>query len=323
VNFVIDELRERLPPEMLLSEREAWADRRDAPPREPAENLRRPGAGLRGADRSALGAIPCTRLAPLVARAGGDAMFPRLAQHDAHAPRLLSALDIDPAPWLRDRASVFGVLARTAVFRRRALDFFQRRPCATGLVLGAGLSHYHQWLDNGRNLWIDADLPEVTALRQRWLPVARGDGAQRLNVNLDVTTPGWWQRLALPSGRHAPPLLAIVEGLVTGLQPAQVHSLLRAFDEFAPPGTRLLLDSLCWLAVDRRTRRRGAGDAGANVTFGLRRPGELIEPHRRLRLDEVHPVMGPGGSLQAVLEPAFRFFTGVPYYAVYELGVDA
>lgn len=303
MNFAIEDPRDRLPPEMPFSEQEAFEEAGEAARRLPP--------------------VPSTLAIPLAARALGDAMFPRWAQGDAHAPRLLESLGVDAAPYRRDRASVFGVLARTAIFRRRAADFFGRHPHATGVVLGAGLSHYHQWLDTGRNLWLDADLPEVTALRQRWLPADAAAPPRRLNVNVDVTVQGWWGSLALPTGSHALPVLSIVEGLLMYLQPAQVRSLLHTFGECAPPGTRLLLDSLCWLAVGAEKRHPSVRHTDARFTYGLRQPGELAAAHPRLRLDAVHAVMEPYGMPYSLLGPAFKFVTGVPFYAVYELGVDA
>ncbi len=279
------------------------------------------GAGAPEAPAS-LSAVPSTLAIPLAARAHGDAMFPAHAQHDRHALRLLQALGVDAAPYLADRPSIFGMLARTAVFRRCASEFFEHTPGATGVVLGAGLSHYHQWLDNGRNAWIDVDLPEVTALRDRWLPVDPGAAGRRVNASADLTSAGWWEASGLPSGDHAPLLLAIAEGLVMYLEPEQVRRLLQTFGEQAAPGTRLLVDSFCWLAIGREKRHPSVRHTAARFRFGLRRPDELTRPHPRLHLRAVHPVMEAYGPPYSLLWPAFRWFTGVPFYAVYELGVD-
>ena len=65
-----------------------------------------------------LDGIPSTLLIPLVARAFGDEIFPGFAVGDAHAAQALALLEVDVAPFLRDKASVFGVLSRTRLFRQ-------------------------------------------------------------------------------------------------------------------------------------------------------------------------------------------------------------
>ncbi|KNZ33062.1 MAG: hypothetical protein AD742_08320 [Methylibium sp. NZG] len=271
-----------------------------------------------------LGPVASTLLIPLAARAHGDALFPRQALGDASARRVLRALRTDVSVYLRDRVSVYGVLARSHVFRGLAQRFFERSPCATGVSLGAGLGHYFQWLDRGTNRWIDADLPEVTALRERLLP---GIDEGRMNLACDLTQPGWWQRLGLPSrqtaGPHEPPVLLVCEGVLMYLEPAQVQAVLREFGHHAPPGSRLLLDTLCWLAVGRAQKHPSVRHTNAQFRWGLRHWAELTAPHPRLRLNGMHQVMEGYGWPYNLMGPAFRLAFGVPFYAIANIGVDA
>lgn len=297
------DILEPLPPDMLLSELESERERDSV-----------------AADFSALDAVASTLSIPLAARAHGDAMFPRRAIGDAAARQVLQTLRADVTRYLVDRSSVYGVLARTAIFRDRAREFFERNPSSIGVSLGAGLGHYFQWLARGTNRWIDADLPAVTALRERLLP---GNGEARLNVAIDLAQPGWWQRLALPSGLHEPPVLLLCEGVLMYLEPAQVQAVLREVGARAPPGSRLLLDALCWLAVGRARRHPSVRHTNAQFRWGPRHWRELTAPHPRLRLDDEHRVMGGYGWPYNVIDPCFRFACGVPFYAVAEIGVDA
>ncbi len=245
---------------------------------------------------------------PLAARARGAPLFARRAARlmppDAAAERVLAALAIDAAPLLRRRAAVFAALARATVLRRRAADFLAPRPRSIGVVLGAGLSS--AYLHRGGALWLDADAPAVMAWRRR-LPV-EATTPRVLEAAVDLDRPGWWQALALPRGRHDPPLLAVGEGLLARLDAARRESLLWAFGEFAPPGTRLLLDA--------------AGGPGAGAR-GLRHPLELTAPHPRLRLDAVYPVFELRSLAHALGGTLWRATAGRRWHAVYELGVDA
>ncbi|MFS2055251.1 class I SAM-dependent methyltransferase, partial [Variovorax sp. CT11-76] len=129
---------------------------------------------------SGLSAVPSTLRIPLAARAFGDAMFPRLAIGDASAARLLATLEDQAPPLPRDRATVYGVLARTRCFRALARDFLQAHAGGHVVNLGCGLSHYFQWLDDGRSRMTDADLPEVLAVRRALM--ADDASAQGLDV---------------------------------------------------------------------------------------------------------------------------------------------
>lgn len=262
------------------------------------------------------GDVPMALLQPLVARATGDAVFPQLAAHDAHAARLLARLGVDAAGLRVGRSALYGELARTRILRNRAAAFLDRHPRALGVSLGAGLSHVFQWLDRGANTWVDADRPEVHTLRQRLLPPH--PGGRRLNAACDLSVAGWWQRLGLPSGTYELPLVVLFDGVALDLAAAQTLAVLREIGEQAPPGTRLLIDAPGRWAV-RHTRGRTPGPLhGRPLT-----PQALAAAHPRLRVDAVHPVMTGCGLRFRLAEPLHKIVFGLPLHAVLELGVDA
>ncbi|WP_119155169.1 class I SAM-dependent methyltransferase [Caldimonas tepidiphila] len=263
-----------------------------------------------------LSAVPSTLAIPLAARAWGGRRFPALDVHDGHAADALALLGDDGRRWLDDEVTVFGVLVRTALFREQARAFFARHPQGLGVSLGCGLADYFQWLDNGRNHWIDADLPEVVALRSRLaLPECR----RRRCRPVDLTDCDWWDRLGLASGPGAPPVLLICEGVLMYLQPEQVQALLRCFGERAPEGSQLVLDAMSWLAPGHAELNPSVRQTGAQFTWGLSRLAELTEPHPRLRLGWQYSVMEDYGFPYAQLGPLFRWFWGVPLYALYRI----
>lgn len=194
----------------------------------------------------ALEPVQSTLIIPLVARALGDRLFPNMAISDCHARAALTGLKVDPQDYLNDRLSVYGVLARTHILRELAQDFFNHHPRGWAVNLGCGLSSYFQWLDRGRNQWLDADLPPVIALRERLLP---GQGQHHRHASVDLRQPRWWQELGLPEGPKAPPVLVMLEGVLMYLQPDQVLSVMHEFSHHAPVGSELIFDSLSWMAV--------------------------------------------------------------------------
>jgi O-methyltransferase involved in polyketide biosynthesis len=263
-----------------------------------------------------LSAVPSTLRIPLAARALGDALFPEVAVGDADAARILAAIGDDGSAWLGDRASVYGVLARTRRFRELAGRFLAATPDGHVANLGCGLSNYIQWLDNGRMRMTDADLPETLAVRRGLLQPASPRHVVR---EFDLTAPDWWDRLGLPASRDEPPVFVQVEGVFMYLEPALAHAVLRRFGERAPAGSSLVFDVMCWLAAGRARYHPSVGRTGAEFRWGPRRMAELTEDSPRLQLAATHSIMDGYGLPYLAMDAGFRFFCGVPLYAIYEL----
>ena len=266
-----------------------------------------------------LNAVPSTLLIPLAARALGDAMFPAKAVHDVYAAQALRSLDTDVSLFLDDRISVYGVLSRTRIFCDLARHFFSRFPNALGVNLGCGLSHYFQWLDQHTNHWLDADLPQVMALRKQLLPA----GGKRLrHAEVDISQPGWWARLKLPRQRDGVPVLLICEGVLMYLEPAQVQSVLREFGENAPAGSELLCDTLCWMAVGCAALHPSVRHTQAQFRWGPRRLADFTAPHPRLVVRSEHAVTEGYDFSLSLIEASFRALYGVQMYGITRLEVS-
>ncbi|MDP9894429.1 O-methyltransferase involved in polyketide biosynthesis [Variovorax boronicumulans] len=263
-----------------------------------------------------LSAVPSTLRIPLAARASGDAIFPQVAVRDAYAADILEKIRDDGHALPEDRATIYGILARTRRFRSLAQDFLKRHPGARVVNMGCGLSHYFQWLDDDKSHMTDADLPEVLALRRELIPETHPRHDVR---ELDLTSPDWWEQLGLPKKRKAQPVFLFTEGVLMYLKPETVQAVLATFGERAPPGSVLAFDAMCWIATGRARNHPSVRPTGAEFLWGLRRPADLTEPHPRLRLDGTYRVMEGLGLAYTVLGPMFRMVFGMPLYAVYAL----
>jgi len=261
-------------------------------------------------------AISDTLRIPLAARALGATLFPRMAVGDARAREALARLGDDGRLWLEDRHSVYGVLSRTRIFRGIAAAYLARDPAGHVVNLGCGLSHYFQWLDNGRAHMTDADLPDVVAQRRELLGPP---GDRNTLAGVDLCEPGWWDRLELPPTRTGAPVCLMSEGVLMYLQPAVVEAVLAEFGDRAPAGSVFAFDAMCWLAAGRARRHPSVRHTGAEFAWGPRRIADVTRPHSRLRLAAAHKVMEGYGLPYSLFGPAFRFVLGVPFYALYEL----
>ena len=265
-----------------------------------------------------LHAVPSTLLIPLAARAHGARLFPWLACADAEAERLLDCLGADVRSLMDDAPTVLNILWRTRLLKAAGWAFFRAHPDSLGASLGCGLSHHFQWLDNGHNAWIDADLPEVMDLRARLLPV---QDLRRSNAFIDLTEPGWWQRLGLPSGPAHKPVFVLCEGVLMYLSPAQVQAVLAEFAEQAPPGSQMMLDTMSQVGRGMARLHPTVGPTGAQFLWCPASADELTRPHPRLRLLQTRSVSECYGWLGAVTEACWMPVTGTPMYAMVTLSV--
>lgn len=123
----------------------------------------------------------------LAVRALGDELFPDVAVSDACARDTLARLGDDGRLWLKHLPTVYGILARTCVFRALAQGSLRAYTSGHIVNLGCGFSHYFQWLDNGQTPMTDADLPVVVALHRKLL----GRSAERHSlIDLDLCLHG-------------------------------------------------------------------------------------------------------------------------------------
>ncbi len=265
-----------------------------------------------------LPAVPSTLLIPLAARAAGHRQFPWLNCHDTHADDLLHCLGVDPGRYMIDAPTVINILWRTREIKAIGQAFFQQWPNALGVNLGCGLSSHFQWLDNGRNGWIDADLPEVHALREALLPPRT---PRCCNTIVDLRTADWWTSLALPPRSAQTPVLVVCEGVLMYLEPAQVRQVLLSFAEHAPTGSLLVLDTLSALAVGQAGLHASVGPTGAQFQWGLRSPQELTSIHPRLRLQALSSVTECYGWAAQATEACWQPWLGVPLYGLATLGL--
>lgn len=259
-----------------------------------------------------------TLLIPLVARARGGECFPGLACDDTAAAHLIDQLDLDLQPYLQDRATVQNILWRTRVIQEAGKDFFHEHPDSLGVNLGCGLSQHFQWLDQGSNRWLDSDLPEVMALRARCLAA---DTPRQHHAELDLRTPGWWQRLGLPSGPAHKPVFVLCEGVLMYLQPQQVQAVLAEFAEQAPPGSQMVLDTMSQVGRGMARLHPTVGPTGAQFLWCPASNDELTHAHPRLRLRHSRSVAECYGWLGAVTEACWMPWTGTPMYAMVTLTV--
>lgn len=260
-----------------------------------------------------------TLFVPLIARAQAPLWCPLLDPQDACAQDVLARSGRDPSEYPTDMATVLNVLWRTRKIKDIASGFFEHFPHVQGVNLGAGLSDYFQWLDTGRNRWLDVDLPEVVALRQQLMPEA----SARVELRPEnLCEPGWWARLGLQRHNHHNPLLLITEGVLMYMQPTEVKAFFNEIGEHAPEGTELLCDFISPLGIGQCIRANNRPGDAVPFLWGAHNGLEIASFHPRLELLEQHSVAEVYGWGGPWLEMLCAPLTGGPLYGLAHLKVS-
>lgn len=266
-----------------------------------------------------LSPVASTLLIPLLARGRGASIYPWLDPDDVQAQHLVDKMGHAIDPLLQDRATMLNVLWRTQVIKHIGEAFFEHHPTSMGINLGAGLSDYFQWLNNGSNGWLDADLHEVVSLRQLLL-AARSDTA--CDVCLDLTQPGWWQQLGLSDQASRRPLLLLCEGVLMYLSPAQVKAVLHEIGDNAPEGSELVCDFMTPAGVGHTHAAPSVWGTGAMFQWGARNALEVAHLHPRLELMAQHTAAEMYGWAFCWAELCMTPWTGGPLYGVAHMQVS-
>lgn len=260
-----------------------------------------------------------TLFVPLIVRAQAPTWWPLLDPQDQRAQDVLAHCGESPTEYPTDLTTALNILWRTRKIKDLAHRFFEHYTHVQGVNLGAGLSDYFQWLDNGENRWLDVDLPEVVQLREHLMPSTAGRTEMRAG---DLRVAGWWERLGLQRHDHRNPLLLISEGVLMYMQPTEVKAFFHEIGEHAPEGTELLCDFISPIGIGQTTMaNRHPGDAVA-FAWGAHNGLEIASLHPRLELLEQHSVAEAYGWCGQWLEMLCAPMTGGPLYGLAHLKVS-
>jgi O-methyltransferase involved in polyketide biosynthesis len=169
--------------------------------------------------------VPATMLITVSARALADRLRPDMGFRDAAAEDLVSALGIDPHEYCTFPPALVATVYRSTVFDRVTRSFCDRHGDAVVFNLACGLATTYDRLDLDEHVtWIDADLPEVVAVRRRFF----ADTAQRTTMMGDITDLALYGEITdRANGR---PTLVLMEGILYYLG---VEDVRRVFERLA------------------------------------------------------------------------------------------
>ncbi|HVM70494.1 MAG TPA: class I SAM-dependent methyltransferase [Anaerolineales bacterium] len=176
------------------------------------------------------------------------------------------------------------------VIRAQCLDeeirmYLQAHPQATVVNIGAGLDTTFSRIDNGRlSRWYDLDLPEVIALRQKFIPEKERCTCIPKSV-LDTT---WFDDI----GDTKNGLMCVACGVLFFLSEAHIKSLLVSMaGRF--PGSEIAFDTMSALFMNignRTVLRKGGMGGQARMQWPIQSAGTLKKWSNRISVVDEYPM---------------------------------
>lgn len=204
-----------------------------------------------------------TLLIPLWMRAADPVL------HDGYSLAIVEQIDYDFEKFSIDKASMQGVRIRTLYLQRVIQEFIDSHDHAVIVALGCGLDPQSRRVENRRDARFYAlDLPDVIALRQRFLP----DVEYERCISDSVFNTEWMDTLR---DRHPDtPFLFIAEGLMMYFTEEENRRLLRNLAERFR-GAELYMERMSRFAVRNQKRHKSISQTSVTVEWGADSPREV------------------------------------------------
>ncbi len=254
----------------------------------------------------ALDGIPKTLFIPLFYRSqetNGDEPLLR----DADAARIVAESGIDFSPLVSgfgNRMSRAGTVNRTLLIDDSVRRFLEAHRGGTVVNVGCGLDARFWRLDDGRVRWIDLDVPQVVALRERVLP---GNDGRHSVLAGSLLEPDWMEEIP----RDEPAML-LCEGTLMYFTEGEVRTFLCAAIDRLPHDWMCLEVAGPWMANRVHPSVRAIGLDALPLRWGSRDFEAIAGWHPRARIDrhrtvfDIHLQRFGLGAWLARLVPGFK-----------------
>jgi O-methyltransferase involved in polyketide biosynthesis len=223
-----------------------------------------------------LGGVPRTLFLPLWGRACESRKADPLLV-DKKALEILDRVDFDFSTLAENISglSQAGWIMRSICTDRVIKRLLETHPRATIVDIGCGLDTTFDRVDNGQLRWFDLDLPEVIALRKKFIP----ETARRKFLSASFLERDWRKEIR-PAGK----VLFIAAGVFYYFREEEIRGFFRSLaDEF--PGGEILFDVCSPLGVKTANRmvvQRAGMDERSFLVWGLEKPEEILSWDERL-----------------------------------------
>jgi O-methyltransferase involved in polyketide biosynthesis len=234
-----------------------------------------------------LGAVEETLILPLWARAK-DAEKRDPIVNDAYARDIVDKIDYDftkiETKYMENHQLVWSI--RAYQFDNKVRYFLKDKNNPIVINIGAGLDTTYKRVDNGSVLWVNIELPDVAALRQKLIP----DSEREMTIAKSVFDFSWMDDLAPQTQERS--LLFMAAGVLCYFEPYEVEILFRKLAD-AYPGAHILFDAMSRFTVwfsNRAIIKKSGMDASARLKWHLKKASSLRKWMDAIRIIEEYPM---------------------------------
>jgi O-methyltransferase involved in polyketide biosynthesis len=153
--------------------------------------------------------------------------------------------------------------------------------------IGAGLDTTFQRVDEGTVLWINIDLPDVVALRQKLIP----DSEREMTIAKSVFDFTWIDDISRwTKGRS---ILFMAAGVLCYFEAQEVEILFRKLAE-TYPSSHVIFDSMSWFTAwgsNREIMKKSGMDSSTLIKWHLKRASGLRKWVDTIKVVEEYPML--------------------------------
>ena len=169
-------------------------------------------------NRVSLEGVSETLLMTLYVRAR-ETQRPDAMIRDEKAVEMVNQLETDFSRYRMQRHDEVAVIMRMKKFDSYVRDFLKRCPDAGLVHIGCGLDTRFERVDNGKVEWFDLDMPDVMALRQKFI---HSESSRYHTLATSVFEEDWLEEVSRFKPR---PFMFVAEGVLPYFEEAQVKAL--------------------------------------------------------------------------------------------------
>ncbi|MBN2085729.1 MAG: class I SAM-dependent methyltransferase [Anaerolineales bacterium] len=225
-----------------------------------------------------LGDVPKTLFLPLWGRACESRKADPLLV-DKKALEILDRVDFNFSAVAGNisELSKAGWIMRSICTDRVVTRFLEKHPQAAVVNIGCGLDTTFDRIDNGQLHWFDLDLPDVIALRRKFIP----ESGRRKFLSASFLEEGWRKEI-----QPAENVLFVAAGVFYYFREEEIRNFFQTLaDEF--PGGEMLFDACSPIGVKTANRmvvRRAGMDERSFLRWELNRTEDILSWDPRFRI---------------------------------------
>jgi len=264
-----------------------------------------------------LGDVQETLMLPFWARAReADKDNPVIC--DTYAKDIVQRIDYDfsqiEESHMADNQGVWAIRAYN--FDNIVKTFITDNSRAVVVNFGAGLETTFQRVDDGTVLWINIDLPDVVALRQKLIP----DSEREMTIAKSILDLTWIDDIAQMTKKRS--IMFMAAGLLCYFEPREVRALFRKLAE-TYPASHVIFDSMSWLPAwgsnreIKKSMKNSETDSSTLIKWYLKKASTLRKWVDTIKIIEAYPMLSkvPARNdftkkerLQIKIVSLFRFY---------------